>query len=443
MSSYWFESAVVGGLVRSGVRVEESDGVFTRVETDVAARDADTRLAGLVLPGLANGHSHAFHRALRGRTHGDGGTFWSWRKRMYSVAAQLTPESYFELATAVFAEMVQAGYTVVGEFHYLHHDLHRAGQHRGQTSTAMDDAVISAAERAGIRMTLLDTLYLQGGLADDGTAVALSGVQERFSDGSIDAWGERHRSIRIGGTVRLGAAIHSVRAVDAALFPAFREELVDGEPVHAHVSEQPAENAQSLAAWGRTPTELFADAGLLGRHFTAVHGTHLSEHDVQLLAESRSTVCFCPTTERDLADGIGSASALLSAGASFSLGSDQNAVIDPFEELRGLEMNSRLATGQRGSFTPAELLNAATVAGYESLGWNGGQIAVGQLADFVAVATGTRRTAGAAPDQLWLAATSADVTTVVVGGRTVAAGGRHELGDVGSLLSAALERIDW
>lgn len=438
MTSFWFENAVVGQRVTSGVRLEQSAGVITVIQTDAVPLDADTRIAGLVLPGLANAHSHAFHRGLRGRTHGDGGTFWSWRERMYSLAARLTPESYFELASAVFAEMVLAGYTVVGEFHYLH-------GFGADTTTAMDDAIVSAAERAGIRLTLLDTLYLHGGLNDDGTAIALSDIQRRFSDGSLDGWAARHERIRSrirsGANARLGAAIHSVRAVDPALFPAFRD-LVAGGPVHAHVSEQPAENAQSLAAWGRTPTEIFADAGLLGPNFTAVHGTHLTAGDIALLGDSGSTVCFCPTTERDLADGIGPANALLAAGANLSLGSDQNAVIDPFEELKGLEMDARLSTGERGRFTPTQLLTAATSAGYDSLGWGGGQLAVGQLCDFVAVATGTPRTAGAGLDQLWLAATSADVTTVVVGGRTVVDGGRHDLGDVGSLLGSVLERID-
>ncbi|HAM26513.1 MAG TPA: formimidoylglutamate deiminase [Microbacteriaceae bacterium] len=437
MTSFWCENAIVGGLPRSSVRVEETRGMIDRVELDAAPRDRDERLMGLVLPGLANAHSHAFHRALRGRTHGGGGTFWSWRELMYRVADRLDPENYLELATAVFAEMALAGVTVVGEFHYLHR---RPGGEPYERGTAMEDAVLAAAARVGIRITLLDALYLHGGLSEAGETLPLSPTQRRFSDGSLEAWASRRAELRGGQLARIGAAIHSVRAVDPGILPAFRE-LTDGVPVHAHVSEQSAENAQALAAWGRTPTELLAEAGLLGPRFTAVHGTHLSDRDIGLLGDSRSTVCFCPTTERDLADGIGPASALFAAGARLSLGSDQHAVIDPFEELRGLEMNDRLATGERGRFSPAELLDAASAAGYESLGWEGGHLAVGALCDLVAVATDSPRTAGAALDELWLASTSADVTTVVIGGRVIVANGRHHLGSVGELLGSAVERI--
>jgi len=429
MTTFWAESAVINGVVTPSVRITEVDGVITEL-TSTPVRETDRVLPGLVLPGLANGHSHAFHRALRGRTHGDGGTFWTWREQMYSVAARLTPESYHDLASAVFAEMLLAGYTVVGEFHYLH-DASVYG-------TALDDAVLAAAANAGIRMTLLDTLYLRGGLSAAGGPLPLAPEQQRFSDGSLAGWATRHASLSPVRNTRLGAAIHSVRAVDPDLYADFRT-LTAGAPVHAHVSEQPAENAQALAAWGRTPVQLLKQ--LLGPDFTAVHGTHLSEDDIELLGGSASTVCFCPTTERDLADGVGPGSGLLAAGAALSLGSDQNAVIDPFEELRGLEMDERLVTGERGRFSPGQLLSAATADGYRSLGWNGGAIAVGALCDLTAVSTSSVRTAGAAADQLWLAATATDVTTVVVNGAVVVDGGRHPLGDVGALLARAIEEV--
>jgi len=429
MTTFWAEAAVIDGVVTPSVRIGAVDGVITAVSSG-PVREADRVLPGLVLPGLANGHSHAFHRALRGRTHGDGGTFWTWREQMYAAAARLTPDSYFELASAVFAEMLLAGYTVVGEFHYLH-DASVYG-------TAMDDAVLAAAANAGIRMTLLDTLYLRGGLSGAGGPLPLAPEQQRFSDGSLAGWATRHASISTTPNTRLGAAIHSVRAVDPTLFDDFAT-LTAGSPVHAHVSEQPAENAQSLAAWGRTPVQLFEP--LLGPDFTAVHGTHLSADDVRLLGDSVSTVCFCPTTERDLADGVGPGSTLLAAGAALSLGSDQNAVIDPFEELRGLEMNERLVSGSRGRFTPAQLLTAATADGYRSLGWNGGAIEVGALCDLTAVSTSSVRTAGAAADQLWLAASAGDVTTVVVNGAVVVDGARHPFGDVGARLARTIEEV--
>ncbi|MDQ1542841.1 MAG: hypothetical protein QOK08_479 [Actinomycetota bacterium] len=431
MSSFWCGQAVIGGAVARSVRIEESNGSITAVVSGAVRRDGDLTLPGLVLPGLANGHSHAFHRALRGRTHADGGTFWTWREEMYRVANALDPESYLELATAVFAEMVLAGYTVVGEFHYLHH---RPDGSRYENATAMEDAVVAAASAAGIRLTLLDTLYLAGG-----AGLPLEPAQRRFSDDTVARWAQRRDAVRFGPLARGGAAIHSVRAVPPELFAAIRD-VTGGLPLHAHVSEQRAENEDAQSAFGATPTAVFADAGLLGPSFTAVHGTHLSDADIQLLGSSRSTVCFCPTTERDLADGIGPAGALVNSGARLSLGSDQNAVIDPFEEIRGLEMDERLATGERGRFTPVQLLTAASAHGYASLGWDGGRIEVGTVCDLVAVDLGSPRTAGVAADQAWLAATSGDVTTVVVGGVVRVSEGRHGLGDVGALLGTVIER---
>jgi formiminoglutamate deiminase len=398
----------------SGTRITEADGIITSVSTGSTPERSDIRLPGVLLPGFANAHSHAFHRALRGRTHADGGTFWTWRDAMYAVAARLTPERYFELATAVFAEMLLAGYTVVGEFHYLH-------------DAGMDDAILAAATQAGIRLSLLDTLYLD---------TSAHPVQSRFSDGTLDAYLARHASLRAPSSeIQVLRAIHSVRAVDPGLFAELTPEFSKA-PVHAHVSEQPAENAWALGKFGRTPVELFADAGVTGPDFTAVHATHLTPHDVELLGGSR--VCFCPTTERDLADGIGPATALRDAGAQLCLGSDQHAVIDPFEELRGLELNERLATGKRGSFTPDQVTQAATAAGYASLGWRGGRLEVGQLCDFIAVDPASVRTAGAL--QLGFAATSADVTDVVVAGRHVVRDRQHSLGNI----AARLDReISW
>jgi formiminoglutamate deiminase len=434
VTTFWCESAALENGVTTSLRIEQTAGIITGVEPGVPARPEDVVLSGLVLPGLANGHSHAFHRALRGRTHAGGGTFWTWREEMYRVAGRLKPDNYFELASAVYAEMVLAGYTAVGEFHYVH--FRSDGRPYADGST-MEDALVAAADSAGIRLTLLDTLYLGRGVGD----ATLEPAQRRFADASVAAWADRRDSIEVGPLARVGTAIHSVRGVSPQLFAEVGAAST-GRPLHAHVSEQPAENEAALAATGRTPTQLFAEAGLLGPDFTAVHGTHLRASDIQTLGGSACTVCFCPTTERDLADGIGPAMALVEAGARVSLGSDQNAVIDPFEELRGLEMDDRLASGQRGRFTPAELLTAASANGYRSLGWNGGRIEVGAVCDLVALSLSSPRTAGAALDQVWLAATAADVTTVVVGGVVRVAGGEHVLGDVGALLRDAIGRLD-
>jgi cytosine/adenosine deaminase-related metal-dependent hydrolase len=208
------------------------------------------------------------------------------------------------------------------------------------------------------------------------------------------------------------------------------------------VSEQPAENLAAQMFYGATPTELLAEAGLEGDRFTAVHATHLSEHDISLLGQARATACFCPTTERDLADGIGPARELAEAGAWLSLGSDQHAVIDPFEEIRGLEMHERLVSNERGRFTAEELLEAASVSGYRSLGWaDAGSIADGQAADFVVVRTDTVGTAGSRAGQILYCATRTDVDRVVVGGRTIVEDGQHVLGDVAALLTTSLAAV--
>jgi formiminoglutamate deiminase len=424
VTSFWLEHAAIDGAVLSGVRVEESGGVITSVVDGAPApAPGDLALNGLTLSGIANGHSHAFHRALRGRTHADGGDFWAWREQMYAVAAGLDAHRYYALATAFYAELLLAGYTAVGEFHYLHRD----------PTTAMADAVVAAAGEAGIRLTLLDTLYRHGGRDENGAALPPSEAQRPFIS-SIPVWLARHQSLVLRGNARRGAAIHSLRAVD----PSDVERIVAAtgdEPLHAHVSEQPAENDQVQAAFGRSPVAVFRDAGALGARFTAVHATHLSIDDIADLGGS--FVCFCPTTERDLGDGIGPARRLMDAGARLTIGSDQHAVVDPFDELRALEGHERLASGRRGIFSPAELLTAATTDGYASLGWRGG-LTVGAECDLVTVQTASPRTAGAALDQLWLAASAADVTDVVVGGTRVVAGGAHRLGDVGTALADAI-----
>lgn len=436
-TSYWAEHAWLPTGLATDVRFEVVDGVFAHVHRRARAEAGDVRLHGVVLPGLANAHSHAFHRALRGRTHGDGGNFWTWRQQMYAVTRHLTPDTYLALARAVFAEMVLSGTTVVGEFHYLHHDL--SGRPYADPN-AMGAALIEAAKDAGLRLTLLDTCYLAGGLAGDGH-LPLDDVQRRFTDGDVDRWATRVAALAPDATTRIGAAVHSVRAVPRADLRAMAE-VTRGRIVHAHVSEQPAENLATQMFYGATPTELLDEAGLLGDRFSAVHATHLSDHDIELLGQSSSTACFCPTTERDLADGIGPARALAEAGVSLTLGSDQHAVIDPFEEVRGLEMHERLSSNERGRFTPDELMAAASVDGYRSLGWqDAGLIADGAAGDFVVVRTDTVNTTGAKAGQILYSATRFDVDTVVVGGQVVVESGRHRLGDVAALLGKALSGV--
>ncbi len=439
MTTYWCEHAVLADGVRRAVRLRVDGGRIVSLTPDAPAGTPDVVLRGVVLPGLANAHSHAFHRALRGRTHTGRGSFWTWREEMYAVARRLDPDRYLALARAVFAEMAQAGYTVVGEFHYLHHG---PGGRPYADPNAMGEAVVEAAREAGLRLTLLDTLYLRGGLTASGHT-DLDEVQQRFSDGSVDAWSQRVASLADRPTARVGAAVHSVRAVSREDLAAVAGATAGSvRPLHVHLSEQPAENEASTAFHGCTPTALLDDAGLLRPSTTAVHATHLTEDDVTRLGTAGVSVAFCPTTERDLADGIGPARRLADAGAPIVLGSDQHAVVDPFEEVRGLEMHERLTSLERGRFTTDELLAAATDDGYRSLGWpEGGVLAEGGLADLVAVRLDSPRTAGSDPAQVLLSATGADVTDVVVDGEPVVTCGRHRLGDVGQLLAEAIGQV--
>lgn len=431
--------------------IEAAGDRFTLVTPGAAEPPAAaTRLPGLTLPGLANAHSHAFHRALRGVTQADHGTFWTWRERMYEVAGRLDPDSYLALARAVYAEMALAGVSCVGEFHYLHHEQ---GGARYADPNLMGKVLIEAARQAGIRITLLDACYLSGGLTADGRQQALDGPQLRFGDADASAWAARVTELWSGAGqavphARPGAAIHSVRAVPPSQLPGVAGwSRQHGTPLHVHVSEQVAENRACVAANGGSPTEVLHAAGVLGPRATAVHATHLTARDVRLLGESRSHVCLCPTTEADLADGIGPAATLFGAGSPLTLGSDSHAVIDLLEEARRVELGERLATGERGHFTATELAVAATAAGHASLGWpEAGDIAPGGLADLVTVALNSPRTAGAsratALESVIFGATAADVRHVVVGGRDLVADGRHLLvPDVPADLAAAIAAV--
>jgi formiminoglutamate deiminase len=425
--------------VLSDVLIETTDGRFTAVTpgvpTGVAAADGAIRLPGITVPGLANAHSHAFHRALRGRTHAGLGSFWTWRDTMYALAERLNPDTYYYLARAVYAEMALAGITCVGEFHYLHHGPNGGGY---DDPNAMGQAMIYAARDAGIRITLLDTLYLTA--AADGSA--LSPTQRRFSDGTVDAWAARVGALVAQPHARLGVAAHSVRAVPTEAL----EHVVavaGGRPLHVHLSEQRAENAACVARYGRTPTQLLGDHGFLGSATTAVHATHLTDEDRSMLGDSDTAVCFCPTTERDLADGIGPARALVDAGSPLCLGSDSHAVIDLFEEARAVEMHERLRTEARGHFSAADLLLAATSNGHSALGWHDtGEISVGRRADLVTVRMDSPRTAGTDPYAAPVfAATAADVTHVIVDGRIVVKNGMHTSIEVGPALAAAIGAV--
>lgn len=418
--SFWCHTLVTPEGVQRGVRFDSVDGTST-VSASVDARPGDT-LLGTVLPGMANAHSHAFHRILRGRAHSDGGTFWNWRERMYAAAASLDAARYRAVARAVFAEMLANGWTAVGEFHYLHHPA-------GEPVHAMELALAEAAAETGIRLTLLDTAYLAGGFDREPAP-----EQRAFDDGSAEAYLARWYAARdlLPPSVVLGAALHSVRAVPREAMRRIVAALPGAVPLHIHVSEQPRENEESLAAHGLTPVQLLAEVGALSPRTSLVHATHVTAEDIALVAEARASVVFCPSTEADLGDGIGPARAFADAHVPIALGSDQNAVIDPFLEMRGLEAGERLASGRRGRFDPAELLASSSRAGYTSLGLDP------RACDLVEVDAASIRTAGSDPAQLVMAATGADVLRVVVGGRMVVDNGLVSGLDPAELLRKAL-----
>jgi formiminoglutamate deiminase len=423
-------AAWVRGEVRRDVDIACAAGTIVAVVPAGAAVDGFAavsveQLPGLVVPGFADAHSHVFHRALRGRTHDGTGTFWTWRERMYELAGRLDPDGLRELAFAGFLELLCAGYTAVGEFHYLHHP---PGGGRYQDPNAMGLAISEAAQEASIDLTLLDIAYLAGGFG-----LGLSDVQERFSDGSVRNWAQRVAQLPAG--LRVGVGIHSVRAVPVVA------EAAAGRPLHAHLSEQPQENADALAATGRTPTGLLQDAGALGPRTAVVHGTHLTDDDIETLGRAGSFVVICPTTEADLADGLPAAGRLSAAGARVALGGDQHVVVDPFAQARGLEYGERLAGGRRGVFGPGAIWSAALESSHAAIGSPGGTLTPGAPADLVAIRTDSVRTAGSELDQLVLCASAQDVEVVVIGGRVQVRSGVHvRFGDPGPLLARAIEK---
>lgn len=389
----------------------------------------------LVIPGMINAHSHAFQRMIRGathrRAHADPSSFWSWREAMYAAANSLEVDDLRRVTAACFAEMLRRGITCVGEFHYLHRD--RDGQPYADPNE-LSLQIIRAADEVGLRLCLLEVHYTRAGFGHEGPLPE----QRRFCDGSLDAYLARLDTLRslaasrfdmLRDMLRIGVAPHSVRAVRAAELGALaayaeRHQL----PIHAHVSEQVLENQQCLAEYGRTPLEVFADAGCLARPhaFTAVHAIHVTSGDLQRLNDQQ--VCACPTTEADLGDGIVPAAAWLEHRATLALGSDSNAIIDLVQEARLLEMHERLAQRARlrliddeGRVAPV-LLAAATTGGARSLGWPQlGRLAIGSPFDAAVFELDHPLLRGVAPelvlDALVLAGTAEPITQVWVGGR--------------------------
>lgn len=401
-SGVWHAEQAWLGRPARDVLIEVDDGRIKAVTEGVDAPHGAIVLEGWTIPGLANAHSHAFQRALRGHAESGAGDFWEWRRLMYGAAGRLDPDGYLRFALGVFREMLEAGITAVGEFHYLHGH-----------GNAMGEMLIGAARLQGIRITLIDACYLRGGL--DGRA--LDEAQQSFSDGDVDRWVQRVDQLKDVDGVRIAAAIHSVRAVDPrSMRTVAAWARKRNTPLHVHLAEQPAEVEECLESERCTPAQLLEREGILGPDLTAVHAIHVNDDDVRLLAGHGVSICACPTTERDLGDRVGPIRKLAAAGSPLCLGSDSNVVVDMLEEARGMELDERRATGRRVLHQPADLFRAATTGGMRALGWDAGELAPGKLADFVTI--------GKSPgplgvDEIVFCRSGRDVTNVVVGGRTV------------------------
>ncbi len=439
-----------GGRFQPGLVVEMgADGRIAAVREAAHARGRPGEVRRLhgraLLPGFVNAHSHAFQRLLRGRTQwrpigGDRADFWTWRQAMYDLALGLGEDALADASRACFREMLRAGFTSVGEFHYLHRTRDGAPS---EPPERLARVVVDAARDVGIRVVLLHVAYARGGID-----LPLEERQRRFATPDLEAYLDGLDRLRAAlgqddadhGVASVGAAPHSLRAVPREWLGAIARWCEDrAAPLHMHASEQPAEVDASRAAYGAPPVRVLAQEGVLSTRFTAVHATHLEPGEAELLGGAGATVCACPTTERDLADGFLPVESLRAAGVPVAVGSDSNAVIDPFEELRCIEYHERLRSGRRVIVAdPAPrvdggepdrlecappLLDAGTRNGARSLGLEAGAIEPGLLGDLVAVDLDHPALEGSGADTLAsllvFCAPSSVVREVWVGGRQV------------------------
>lgn len=336
-----------------------------------------SRPEALTLPAFTTAHSHAFQRALRGKTQRPGPAseddFWTWREAMYAVVDTLTPERVEAIAREAFRELHRAGVRTVGEFHYVHH---AQGGVPYADRNELAHRVIRAALDSGLRIALLRSVYERAGHGR-----SLVRGQDRFVDASLDASLRDIDDLCVAyagdDRVRIGIAPHSTRAVR----PSSWRELVAFAnerrmPLHVHVAEQPREIDECIAETGKRPLEFLHDEGALSERFVVVHGTHLLAHEAKLLAEHRAFVCMCGTTERDLGDGLPDLGALRTSGVRLCTGIDSHVVCDPFEDMRALETHERLRTRKRVAAArvghpAAELWASASTEGDAACGFFG------------------------------------------------------------------------
>jgi len=427
-----------GKFIANGAVLVSEDGQFLDLleKVDLTSTRVIELPGKALLPGFINVHSHSFQRLIRGKSESrivSGKDFWSWRGTMYHAASQLDPQDVYDVARMTFLEMVLAGTTTVGEFHYLHNAP--AGKPYDDPNL-MSKQVIAAAQSVGLRIVLLRTAYLRSGYD-----LPRDPRQIRFFE-SAAAFVENMSSLVAGcsmspSEVRFGVAPHSIRAVP---LPELREiaawSRVNKLPLHMHVAEQIAENTACVREYGSTPVALFHKERLLGPDFTAVHAIHISSDEVAMLADADASICSCPTTERNLGDGVLAADNVMRAGVRVALGSDSQAQIDPLEDARELDYHLRLEQQQRAILDPvgaqtlaSRLFDCATVHGAKALALPGGELAAGSFADFVTVDLNDVSIAGhSAEDLLPILVFSLNrsaIRDVVVNGRFVLRDQRH------------------
>jgi formimidoylglutamate deiminase len=417
MTAWLADLVYTGGAFESGLAMMVDRGViqgFSREEADLKTAH---RLPGrAILPGLVNVHSHTFQRVIRGRTehrtsaHRD--TFWTWRESMYHAAKAMSPEEIYRAARMAFLEMMLSGITAVGEFHYVDQDLEVAR------------AILRAGEELGLRVTLLRTAYVRAGWKKDPDP-----GQVRFLTPDLDTFlSDTDALIASGAPV--GVAPHSVRAVPmdyvraVAVYARAR-----GLPLHMHIAEQPAEVEACVGEYGLRPVELLHENGILDERFTAVHAIHITDEEARFLG--RSTVCACPTSERNLGDGAVPADKLFEAGARICFGSDSNVQIDILEDARELEYHLRMNKIERALLDTSRLFQSATESGARSLGSPGGSLEVGRAADFFTIDLNDCSVAGADRGSLLahvvFSLERTAVRDVCVAGELVVRDGRHRL----------------
>jgi len=431
------ELLYIDGKFQSSCAVEAGpDGIINYVGPVREAAKIIRMPGRALLPGMIDIHSHSFQRALRGRAESrrrSGPDFWSWRNIMYRCALALTPEEIYDVARMAFLEMALAGITTVGEFHYLH---------RTPTGTPYEDPnllakqIIRAAQSVGIRIVLLRCAYVRAGFN-----LPPDAGQTRFLEPDADAFIQHCVSLQSEianlPTVTFGIAPHSVRAVPRDYLKTITNWAHSQSlPIHMHVSEQPAEIDACRAEYGMTPFEFLDNLGLLTPDFTAIHAIHLHPGEIERMARAKITVGACPTTERNLGDGILCADKLIDAGISIAFGTDSHTQTDALEQARELESNLRLShlqravlDGRNGESLPRLLFDFATTSGARSLHLDTGTLAVGKPADFFTVDLSEASIAGSLPEQLLtnivFSMSPRGIADVVIAGKPVIDHGQH------------------